>query len=115
MRKMRILAVMAVTMMLFGGCGTTANNLGGATDGYNDAVYGNYYQNGYGNSENGGPAYWDGYGVNDGRTMGSTDRTSYGMRKDVRDVGDRVERAAEDLMGNTNDAGENTGTNAMLD
>lgn len=93
-RKTGFFAAAAVTAMLLGGCGTTANNLGGATDGYGDAVYGNNYRGdlrGYG--------YWDGYGINSGNTAGSTERSSYGMRKTGWDIGNGAERAADDVTG----------------
>lgn len=94
-RKTGFFAVMALTVMLLGGCGTTANNLGGATDGYSDVVYGNNYRGNMGN----GYGYWDGYGVNNGRavTEGSTDRNSYGMRKGGWEIGNGVGRASEDV------------------
>ena len=91
-RKTGFFAAAAVTAMLLGGCGTTANNLGGATDGYGDAVYGNNdMRNGYG--------YWDGYGINSGDTTGNVDRSSYGMRKAGWDIGNGVERAADAVTG----------------
>ena len=90
-RKTGFFAAAALTAMLLGGCGQAANNLGGATDGYGDAVYGNNDMRGYG--------YWDGYGINSGNTAGNVDRSSYGMRKAGWDIGNGVERAADAVTG----------------
>ena len=101
-RKTGVFAAMALTVMLLGGCGTTANNLGGATDGYGDAVYGNNYRGdmqGYG--------YWDGYGINSGDTTGNVDRNSYGMRKGGWDISNGTNGAAG------NQAGSGTTANNM--
>lgn len=68
MPKTGIIAAAAVTAVLFGGCGKTSNNLGGATDLYNDSVYGAGTY-GAGTYNGGGTAYWDGYGINGGRNM----------------------------------------------
>lgn len=73
----------AIAAVLFAGCGKTSNNLGGAADWYNDSVYGSgtYGTDTY---TGGGTAYWDGYGINGGRSMaggsgtGSTGSTGYG-------------------------------------
>ena len=113
MRKMRVFTAVALAVMLLGGCGTTANNLGGAADGYNDAVYGN--NNSY--NTRGGLAYWDGYGVNDGRpvtTQGSTDRTEYGMRKGGWEIGNEVNRAADEISNGRAAANGGTTTNSMV-
>ena len=83
MKKFSFIAAMAAIMLAFGGCGTSANNLGGATDGYGYRTYDNTgYYDGYNGTTNGytgynagtytssgGAAYWDGYGVNSGRPM----------------------------------------------
>mgnify|MGYP000850966034 CR=1 FL=1 len=84
MKKCSFIAALAAIMLAFGGCGTSANNLGGATDGYGYRTYDNTgyydgYTNGYngyngGTYASGGAAYWDGYGVNNGRPM--TDNTT---------------------------------------
>ena len=88
-RRTGVFAAMALTVMLLGGCGTTANNLGGATDGYGDAVYGNNYR---GDMQRYG--YWDGYGINSGNTAGSVDRSSYGTRKGGWDISNDASGAA---------------------
>ena len=68
MPKTGLFAAAAVAAVLFGGCGKTSNNLGGAADWYNDSVYGSGVY-GAGTYAGGGTAYWDGYGVNSGRRM----------------------------------------------
>lgn len=100
MKKSGFIAMVAVMMLAFGGCGTSANNLGGATDGYgygyNSYGYNNYdsdgspyggYSTGTGTYTDNGAAYWDGYGINSGRplmdntagnTLANDTRTSLG-------------------------------------
>lgn len=98
MKKSCFIAIAAIMMLAFGGCGTSANNLGGATDGYgydnNSYGYNNYdgYNTGTYNTS-GGAAYWDGYGVNSGRPL--TDDTSVGstLGNDARDLGNGVAHA----------------------
>lgn len=68
MPKTGIIAAAAVTAVLFGGCGKTSNNLGGATDWYQDSVYGAGVD-GAGTYNGNGKVYWDGYGINGGRDM----------------------------------------------
>lgn len=71
MAKAGLFAAAAAVAVFFGGCGKTSNNLGGATDWYNDSVYGSGTY-GEGSYVGGGTAYWDGYGINGGRSMGGT-------------------------------------------
>lgn len=120
-RKTGFLAAMVAAMMLFGGCGTAGNNLGGATGGGEDRVYssnsggnsgntgasgsntgtssGNTGTSGYGTGSysSGGTAYWDGYGVNSGREMfaDNTERNTYGMRTDGGTLGGDMKNALE--------------------
>ena len=121
-RKTGFFAVMAVALMLFGGCGTdgqmTDDQKRQATDWYNNMVNGDG-----GTNTSGGDAYWDGYGVNDGRAMtndrNNTERNTYGMRtdgtnagttlgEDIRNAWDNVK---DTVTGNDNAGGNNTGTN----
>ena len=110
-RKRAFFGAMVVAMMLLGGCGSTANNLGGATDGGRTNGGGATSGSGTtdssgmnGGTENGstgnqgglsggmmnggdmsgGAAYWDGYGINTGRplTGSNGERNTYGMRID---------------------------------
>lgn len=75
-RRAGLFSALAAVMLLLGGCGNAGANLGGTMDGYN---------NGYGNGRyaNGGAAYWDGYGINSGRSMDNgANYTTYGTRND---------------------------------
>jgi hypothetical protein len=88
MKKSGFIAMVAVMMLAFGGCGTSADYLGGTTRndlGY-DYGYANYgngsdnanYSNGYqgytaGTYTGSGAAYWDGYGINSGRPLTNED------------------------------------------
>ncbi len=114
-RKTGLLAAMTVAVMLFGGCGKTNNNLGGAADWYNDSVYGdNTGTTGYGTGtySSGGTAYWDGYGINSGRDVTSannTERNTYGMQTDGWNLGADVRRAVDDVTDGT------TKTGSMVD
>ncbi|KXL53957.1 hypothetical protein CLNEO_00520 [Anaerotignum neopropionicum] len=91
MKKSGFIAVVAFMMLAFGGCGTSANNLGATRDDLGfDYDYANYgydtdgtaYSNGYnaGTYTGSGAAYWDGYGINSGRpiTTGDTLGNPYG-------------------------------------
>lgn len=81
----------------FSGCGSTSNNLGGATeryynDNYDDGYMYNYdyddemYGNRYSSNDylydspmdytQGGSAYWDGYGINTGRPLNDNSSNS---------------------------------------
>lgn len=106
MKKSGFIAMVATMMLALGGCGTSANNLGGATDGYgydnNSYGYNNYdgttgYNAGTYTSS-GGAAYWDGYGINSGRPM--TDNSTVGstLGNDVRDMGRGISNAGRDVV-----------------
>lgn len=92
MRKQVFIALCCAVCMFSGGCGSkTANNLGDTIDG-NDDVYGSNI-------------YWDGYGINTGYDMNSTDRTTYGTTKENLDtVGDDVKQDLKDLGNDMKDA-----------
>lgn len=81
--KTGLFAAVAVAAVLFGGCGKTSNNLGGAADWYNDSVYGSGVYDA-GTYAGGGTAYWDGYGINNGRSM--TGNTSNGFSGTANDT-----------------------------
>lgn len=74
MKKFSLIAISALMVLSFAGCGTTSNNLAGTrrTDG-------TYYTSGT-------STYWDGYGVNTGRTVGD----------DLAEVGHDLKNAAVD-------------------
>ena len=57
-RRAGLFSALAAVMLLLGGCGNAGANLGGTMDGYNNGRY-----------ANGGAVYWDGYGINSGRSM----------------------------------------------
>lgn len=85
-------------MLLLGGCGNAGANLGGTMDGYN---------NGYGNGRyaNGGAAYWDGYGINSGRSMDNgANYTTYGTRNDS--TGTTLGQDLEDTWDDPDRAGQ---------
>ena len=96
MKKKQLAAMaLAAVMLLLGGCGNAGANLGGTMDGYN---------NGYGNGRyaNGGAAYWDGYGINSGRSMDNgANYTTYGTRNDSTGttLGQDLEDTWDDLTG----------------
>lgn len=108
MKKSGFIAMVAAMMLALGGCGTSANNLGEATDGYgygyNSYGYNNYdsdgagYYDGYSgyqagtNTSSGGAAYWDGYGINSGRPMSDTT-----LGNDVKDLGNGIANAGRDV------------------
>ena len=94
-RRAGLFSTLAAVMLLLGGCGNAGANLGGTMDGYN---------NGYGNGRyaNGGAAYWDGYGINSGRSMDNgANYTTYGTRNDNTGttLGQDLEDTWDDLTG----------------
>ncbi|NCC15899.1 MAG: hypothetical protein EOM28_06055 [Clostridia bacterium] len=116
MKKSCFIAFAAIMMLAFGGCGTSANNLGGATDGYgygaNSYGYNNYDTDGTAYdgynagtyTTSGGAAYWDGYGVNSGRPL--TDDTSVGntLRDDATDLGNGIANAGSTVNNSLNNS-----------
>lgn len=104
MKKFGFFATIMLLVLSISGCGSASNNLSGTKDMY-DAEYGAYgYENTYGYNMydtygydpygydayvdygadlyhsyvDGGAAYWDGYGINEGRTISSdTGYSSY--------------------------------------
>lgn len=124
MKKSACFTMAAVMMLALGGCGRSANNLGGATDGYGNGNYGSGYTDSYGydgntygyndtnntngyhagtNTSSGGGVYWDGYGINSGRpfdTNPAGDWNSVGA--DGRAAGRNVVNGADNFLdGNT--------------
>lgn len=94
-RRAGLFSALAAVMLLLGGCGNAGANLGGTMDGYN---------NGYGNGRyaNGGAAYWDGYGINSGRSMDNgANYTTYDTRNDSTGttLGQDLEDTWDDLTG----------------
>ena len=114
-RKAGLFSALAAVMLMLGGCGNAGANLGGTMDGYD---------NGYGSGMygNGGTAYWDGYGINSGRSMdgyNGANYTTYGTRTD-NTLGQDLEDTWDDLTGqdgktndqdNNNKNGNKTGNN----
>lgn len=114
MKKSGFIAMVATMMLALGGCGTSANNLGGATDGYgydnNSYGYNGYDDTGTGYydsktgynagtyTSSGGAAYWDGYGINSGRPMTDNNTVGNTLGNDVRDVGRGVADAGRDVV-----------------
>ncbi len=107
-RKAGLFSALAAVMLMLGGCGNAGANLGGTMDGYD---------NGYGSGMygNGGTAYWDGYGINSGRSMdgyNGGNYTTYGTRNDNtgNTLGQDLEDTWDDLTGQdrtTNDKDNN--------
>lgn len=107
-RKAGLFSALAAVMLMLGGCGNAGANLGGTMDGYD---------NGYGSGiyGNGGTAYWDGYGINSGRSMdgyNGGNYTTYGTRNDNtgNTLGQDLEDTWDDLTGQdgkTNDKDNN--------
>ena len=107
-RKAGLFSALAAVMLMLGGCGNAGANLGGTMDGYD---------NGYGSGMygNGGTAYWDGYGINSGRSMdgyNGGNYTTYGTRNDNtgNTIGQDLEDTWDDLTGQdgkTNDKDNN--------
>lgn len=83
-KKAGLFTALAAVMLMLGGCGNNAGaNLGGVRNGYE-----------YGR----GNAYWDGYGINSGRSLdGYNGATPYGMRNDS--LGQDLENAWDDFTG----------------
>ncbi|MFV0314945.1 MAG: hypothetical protein ACK5I7_07550 [Anaerotignum sp.] len=99
MKKIGLLAMVTTFMLALGGCGTSANNLSGATDDYDNGYTNGYNDNSYNDgtyTSSGGAAYWDGYGVNNGRSM--TEDVGNGVKDAGRDIANSVESAFD---GNT--------------
>ena len=124
MKKFGLLFTVTAMVLAFSGCGTTSNNLGGATDGYGG--YGSYSGDGDGyQNQNQGAAYWDGYGINDGRGMyDSGDRLgtdtrglgtdTRGLGTDTRNLGDGIADAGRDIGNGAKDMFDGD-TTSMLD
>lgn len=111
-KKAGLFTVLAVSMMLFGGCGNAGANLGGTRNGNN----GSY--NGYnaGTYSSGGTGYWDGYGINsayNGSGYNGAYYNTYGTRNDGvnggNTLGQDVRNTWDNLTGTNN--GTNTNTN----
>lgn len=104
------MAVVSMMALSFSGCGSsTANNLGGAkdgygvdsygmdanvVDGYRSSTYGSDMTGGYNTTNSGGAAYWDGYGINNGRPI----------TNDLKKAGRAVERTGDDMAKGINRA-----------
>lgn len=89
-RKAGLFFSLTAVMLMLGGCGNAGANLGGTMDGYD---------NGYGSGMygTGGTAYWDGYGINSGRSLdgyNGANYTTYGTRND--DTGSTLGQDLED-------------------
>ena len=90
-KKAGFFTVFAAVMLMLGGCGSNAGaNLGGVRNGY----------------ENG--AYWDGYGINGGRSLdgyNGGNYTTYGMRDDslAQDLRNAWDDLSEQGENRTND------------
>ena len=85
MKKNTMAVLAAVMVFSFAGCGNdSTNNLGGAPRRSPDDVYGS-------------SIYWDGYGINTGRSGYYTeDRSSYGTpRAEDKSFGQEVKNAVE--------------------
>ena len=90
-RRAGLFSALAAVMLLLGGCGNAGANLGGTMDGYNNGRY-----------ANGGAVYWDGYGINSGRSMDNgANYTTYGTRNDNTGttLGQDLEDTWDDLTG----------------
>jgi len=74
MKMTAVIAVGAVMILSFGGCGSTTNHLGNTRDANDRGIY----------YTSGNAAYWDGYGVNNGRGIGD----------DLRNVGEDMKNSA---------------------
>ena len=103
-KKAGLFMALTAVMLLLGGCGNAGANLGRTVDG-------NGYDNGYGSGmySGGGTAYWDGYGINSGRSMNGTgynggNYTTYGTRNDNtgNTLGQDLENTWDDLTGQNN-------------
>ncbi|MCI5679823.1 MAG: hypothetical protein MR278_07595 [Bacteroidales bacterium] len=106
-KKAGLFTVLAVSLMLFGGCGNAGANLGGTRNGSN----GSY--NGYntGTYSSGGTGYWDGYGINsayNGTGYNGANYNTYGVNGNT--LGQNMRNTWDDLTG-TNRTTTNTNTN----
>ncbi|MDD4844712.1 MAG: hypothetical protein PHU31_10345 [Anaerotignum sp.] len=91
MKKSGFIAMVATMMLAFGGCGTSADNLGATRNDLGfDNDYANYYDgyNGYnaGTYTGSGAAYWDGYGINSGRALTDEDTLGNPIGNDTNDL-----------------------------
>lgn len=114
-KKSGLFTVLAVSMMLFGGCGNAGANLGGTRNGSN----GSYHGYNTGTYSSGGTGYWDGYGINSGAAYNGTGYNgayynTYGTRNDGvnggNTLGQDLRNTWDDLTG-TNRTTTNTNTN----
>lgn len=103
-RKAGLFTVLAVSMMLFGGCGNAGANLGGTGNG-------NGSYNGYnaGTYTSGGTGYWDGYGINsayNGTGYNGANYNSYGVNGST--LGQDMRNTWDNLTGTNNGTNTNT-------
>ena len=111
-KKAGLFFALAAVMLTLGGCGNAGANLGGTMDGYD---------NGYGSGMygNGGTAYWDGYGINSGRSMdgyNGGNYTTYGTRNDNtgNTLGQDLEDTWDDLTGQDRTANDKDSNNKNI-
>lgn len=111
LRRIRVFALLTMTMLLLGGCGNTGADLSGVR------------REGGQKTTSGGAAYWDGYGINGGREMiGSANNggqyDTYGTRNSgMEQAVDRVGKDLKDGWEDVTDMAKDTthkNTNSVL-